>query len=98
MRFFVKGPSGGAIIGAIVLILFLLAAIMWMGGQNPQKVGEPTDERCFQKPVAGPCKGLIYGYYFDQKDALCREFMWGGCEGVRPFASMDECKMACEVG
>lgn len=94
MGFYIRGGSG--LIGLIVIILFVVAASIWMGGSSPQP-SKPTDERCFQKGVAGPCEGLIYGYQYDQNDGLCKKFLWGGCEGVRPFKTMEECQSVCEI-
>lgn len=52
-------------------------------------------ERCFLEPDTGPCEALIPKYYYDKEDKKCREFTWGGCDGVVPFDTLEECK-ACE--
>jgi hypothetical protein len=46
-------------------------------------------------PKAGPCEALVYKYYFDQEEQKCKEFFWGGCDGVVPFDTLTECK-ECE--
>lgn len=48
------------------------------------------------KPKAGPCEALIDGVYFDPQLGQCATFVWGGCDGVRPFATMSECEAVCE--
>ncbi len=52
-------------------------------------------DQCKLKGVPGPCEALIYGYYYDKEDKKCKEFLWGGCDGVRPFATMEECENSC---
>jgi hypothetical protein len=51
--------------------------------------------RCNLEPNAGPCKAAIPKYYFDKKEKTCKEFTWGGCGGVVPFETMEECKQHC---
>ncbi|WP_232064624.1 BPTI/Kunitz domain-containing protein [Rhodocytophaga rosea] len=34
-------------------------------------------------------------YYYDTKEKRCKEFTYGGCGGVVPFQTMEECKQ-CE--
>ena len=34
-------------------------------------------------------------YYYDQNEKKCMKFIWGGCGGVVPFATMEECKNGC---
>jgi hypothetical protein len=53
--------------------------------------------RCELTPDAGTCKAYIPRYYFDPVTKKCTEFIWGGCGGVVPFETMEECK-ACENG
>lgn len=47
---------------------------------------------CELQPETGNCEALIPKYYFDQEEGKCKEFIWGGCEGVVPFDSMEECE------
>lgn len=51
--------------------------------------------RCQLIPDAGPCDAYMPRYYFDMTEGKCKEFIWGGCEGVVPFNSMEECQK-CE--
>jgi hypothetical protein len=52
-------------------------------------------ERCNLVPEPGLCDALFTKYYFDKVDGKCKEFKWGGCEGVVPFETMAACKQ-CE--
>jgi hypothetical protein len=54
-----------------------------------------TPSRCNLKPEMGFCEALIPKYYFDKAEGKCKEFIWGGCEGVVPFDTLEECKL-CE--
>lgn len=53
-------------------------------------------DNCKLKGKAGNCEALVRGYYFDKKTRRCKEFIWGGCDGVRPFATLEECENQCE--
>lgn len=48
--------------------------------------------KCSQIPEAGPCKAAFKKYYFDRKEKKCKEFTWGGCNGVVPFETLEECQ------
>lgn len=48
--------------------------------------------RCQLLPDPGPCEALFKKYYYDQAEGQCKEFIWGGCGGVVPFDSMEECE------
>ena len=47
---------------------------------------------CFLKPNRGPCKGNLKRYYYDELSNECKEFSWGGCAGVAPFETKEECE------
>ena len=51
--------------------------------------------KCELVPEAGPCKAYFKKYYFDKSEGKCKEFVWGGCGGVVPFETLEECK-SCE--
>lgn len=55
----------------------------------------PPKSRCELTPNPGPCDAHIPKYYFDMTEMKCKEFIWGGCEGVVPFNTMEEC-LLCE--
>lgn len=52
--------------------------------------------RCDLKPDGGPCKGLFWKYYYNPKTKKCEEFAYGGCGGVVPFDTKEECEELCE--
>jgi len=59
-------------------------------------VNPPKDTRCNLEPESGTCKARISRYYFNQQEGICKEFIWGGCGGVVPFETLEECKKICE--
>jgi len=56
--------------------------------------GKKTN-RCSLIPESGPCKALFTKYYYDKTEKKCKEFNWGGCEGVVPFETLEECQKEC---
>ncbi len=54
------------------------------------------DYRCELTPQQGPCKAAFPRYFFHERSQSCKEFTWGGCQGVVPFETLEECKNACE--
>ena len=59
---------------------------------------EDSDDigRCGLAPNVGNCDALIIKYYYDKDEQKCKEFSWGGCGGVVPFDTLEECK-ECEA-
>lgn len=53
-------------------------------------------DRCNLEPDAGFCKAAIPKYYYDKQDKKCKQFTWGGCGGVVPFDTMEECEKQCD--
>lgn len=51
--------------------------------------------QCDLTPESGPCEAAIEKYFFDAEDQVCRPFIWGGCEGIVPFDTMEDCQQ-CE--
>jgi Kunitz/Bovine pancreatic trypsin inhibitor domain len=47
---------------------------------------------CAKQPETGPCEARVKKYYFDESEGKCKEFFWGGCQGVVPFESMKACE------
>ena len=47
---------------------------------------------CELAPEPGPCFAAIPKYYFDSVEQTCKEFTWGGCGGVVPFDTLEECQ------
>jgi hypothetical protein len=54
-------------------------------------------ERCELESDPGYCKAYFPKYYYDKDEKKCKEFIWGGCGGIVPFDSLEECKQ-CECG
>ena len=73
----------------IVIVLFgaLLASCI--------KCYEPP-AACELNPDSGPCEALFERYYYDQEIGKCRMFYWGGCEGIVPFETLEECEICCD--
>ena len=43
-------------------------------------------------PERGNCKALIIKYFYNQSTNECDSFNWGGCDGVVPFETLQECE------
>lgn len=56
---------------------------------------EPKDPRCSMVPEKGPCKAIFWKYHYDHKSNSCKEFMYGGCDGVVPFDTKEDCEKIC---
>ena len=52
---------------------------------------------CELEPEVGPCNAAIPRFYFDKKENECKQFIWGGCAGVVPFETLEECE-ECACG
>jgi hypothetical protein len=69
--------------------------------ENDGRIGNPifpeqtSEKKCLQKPGQGPCKGLFERYYFDPQTQTCKRFFWGGCQGVVPFETEEDCRKTC---
>jgi hypothetical protein len=55
---------------------------------NNWKIADP----CKLEPDPGLCKAYMPRYYYDDG---CKEFIWGGCGGVVPFETLEECQAQC---
>jgi hypothetical protein len=53
-------------------------------------------ERCNLKPDSGPCLAIFTKYYYDNEEKKCKEFIYGGCEGVVPFETREDCEKQCD--
>jgi len=53
---------------------------------------------CELKPESGQCRAAHQRYWFDTNTGQCRAFIWGGCNGVVPFETLEECQKTCESG
>lgn len=74
-------------------IILILALITLIGCE--QDADCEKSAACSLEPDPGLCKAYIKRYYYDQTEKKCKEFIWGGCDGVVPFETLEECKQ-CE--
>lgn len=63
-----------------------------------EKVIEVRSERCVLRYDPGPCRGAFTRYYFHRGEGKCKSFIYGGCDGVVPFETLEECQRACGGG
>jgi len=48
--------------------------------------------KCDLEPDPGLGKAHFPKYYFDKEEQKCKEFIWGGYDGVVPFDTIEECQ------
>ena len=53
---------------------------------------------CLLEPDAGPCEAAIPAWYYDQEVGGCSMFLWGGCDGVVPFETLESCAISACAG
>ncbi|XP_037088921.1 putative Kunitz-type serine protease inhibitor [Pollicipes pollicipes] len=46
------------------------------------RTGEVNETACLEPVQPGVCRGAIKRWAFDQNEARCRSFPWGGCGGT----------------
>lgn len=80
---------------SLLLPLLLFACLLPLGACS-QKPALPA--ACDLKPESGKCRAAIGRYYFDPRRGECRVFIWGGCEGVAPFETFEDCHAQCRPG
>ena len=56
---------------------------------------ESNHQDCALSPEVGNCKGSFKKYYFDNTEQKCKVFFWGGCDGVVPFETLEDCNKKC---
>lgn len=76
----------------LIYTLLIAVLILLPGCREKCEQGD----NCTLKPQAGPCYAYIPRYYFDQEEEVCKEFTWGGCEGVVPYETLEACQADCE--
>ena len=79
-------------------IVLLIISVISISCNN--KVQSPAEapklaEACLLKPESGPCKGAFNYYYYDKTKKKCATFIYGGCQGVVPFKTLEECQEGC---
>ena len=78
----------------IVVTVFLLTLTQCKKSSFKNEECFRSDD-CNLKGQTGSCYALTPGYYYDKDSKKCVEFLWGGCGGVLPFATMEECEKNC---
>ena len=53
-------------------------------------------EECYLNPEPGPCFGYMPMYYYNQDSQSCEMFIYGGCGGLVPFQTYEDCITICE--
>ena len=78
----------------LVVMTLAACAVATPGDRVPMpNEGLPPDVDPYTlEPDPGPCEAAIPRYYYDNEAQMCREFFWGGCGGVIPFETMEECQ------
>lgn len=74
-----------------------LCAILLVGCSNTAS-HKPLSSACQLSHETGPCRAAFTKYYFDEVAQTCRAFTWGGCDGVVPFDTKEECEQQCVTG
>ncbi|XP_057655879.1 papilin isoform X11 [Diorhabda carinulata] len=65
---------------------------------QPQPSPPPsfTVDMCFLPSDSGPCLASFRKYYYDSRDGVCKEFIYGGCLGNgNNFDSIEQCLGYC---
>jgi len=53
-------------------------------------------DECYLEPESGNCFAAIPAYYFSTDTQSCEMFTWGGCGGVVPFETLEDCINSCQ--
>ncbi len=81
---------------SIVLFLSACATTKKASSEDSIKItADSLDKRCYMQPDPGMCRAAIPRYYYDKTDGKCKAFTWGGCQGLVPFNSLEECMKTC---
>lgn len=79
----------------LTVFIFLLILISCNNKVTPPEKTPELAEACLLKPEAGPCKGAFTYYYYNKQEKKCASFIYGGCKGVVPFKTLEECQKGC---
>lgn len=78
------------ILMAITLILIAILTFSCSKDDTPSPI-TVRQAKCELAPQPGNCKASITKYYFNHITGQCDSFQWGGCNGVVPFETLQEC-------
>ena len=76
--------------------LIKTAAVLFILSLTQCKDDCIKSDRCKLEPDAGPCYATITRYYYDKDAKQCKPFIYGGCDGVVPFETLEECRKGCQ--
>jgi hypothetical protein len=89
-------------ISGFFALLLSLVTFGWNDSSDAKTLYPPGNDgakqlptSCVLKPERGPCKGMFERYYFDAGANECKPFVYGGCDGVVPFETKEECTTLC---
>lgn len=85
----------------VIMAVFYLSSCKCSNKMKGETVKIEADTSCLRRcdlvPDPGMCKAYMPRYYYDKKEGKCKEFIWGGCNGVVPFMTLEACeKCDCE--
>ena len=66
---------------------------------NLNDVGDECEDNinpCQLLPETGECDAAFQIFYFNQNTLTCEDFTWGGCNGIVPFWTLEDCQNSCE--
>lgn len=53
-------------------------------------------EWCFLHDDHGPCSETVAKWFYDSRDGVCKQFLYGGCQGNKnKFSTREECEQRC---
>lgn len=77
------------------LLLLFSACLLSCEEKEAERV---LPAQCRLEPDPGLCLAAFAKYYYNPKTGRCEQFTWGGCGGVVPFQTLQECKdCGCEA-
>ncbi|XP_021914576.1 papilin isoform X2 [Zootermopsis nevadensis] len=66
------------------------------GYNTPEPEEEFRTEWCFLHDDHGPCSDSIAKWFYDSRDGVCKQFLYGGCQGNKnKFSAREECEERC---
>lgn len=77
------------------MLRYILIIPLFLAGCSSTVGNKHLSENCRLKPETGHCRAAIQKIYFDEERQQCQPFIWGGCGGVVPFDTKQECDTAC---
>lgn len=58
--------------------------------------GFSDQDVCKLNSETGPCRALVYRWYYDYNEGVCKQFSYGGCDGNQNnFETQQACESSC---